>query len=86
MDPTAPKNKFAQIRTSKELNKAIMSVTSEREKLGKGLGKDVSNLIDHYRPANLMSSTIGHVVPYFSWGRIGLGLVRGAKKMLGKAK
>ena len=75
-------NKYATIKTTAELDKAIKEVHARREKVSKGFEKDVSRLRNRYRPANLMLGAVRRYSPYFSWAELGLGLVRGLKKRL----
>ena len=75
-------NKYARIKTTAELDKAIKEVHAKRQKAGKGLDKDVNRLKNHYKPANLMLSAAQRFTPMLSWSGIGLGLIRGLKRLL----
>ena len=77
-------NKYARIKTTAELDKAIKEVHAKRQKAGKGLDKDVNRLKNHYKPANLMLGAVQRFTPMLSWSGIGLGIIRGLKKRLRK--
>ncbi|MCR4859165.1 MAG: hypothetical protein K5910_00710 [Bacteroidales bacterium] len=75
-------SKYGKIKTTAELEKAIKAVHSEQKKLGKTVEKDFHGLREQYRPANLMAGALRQVAPYFTWSEIGLGLVRGVRRLL----
>jgi hypothetical protein len=77
------KNNYGKIRTSAELDKAIQSVHARQRKLGKSLGKDVNGLWQRYQPSQLVSGFMHQAAPLLSWTGIGLGLVRGVKRLIG---
>jgi len=75
-------NKYNKIRTGEELEKAINDVRNRRKKLEKGINKDASRLWQAYQPSNLVSGFTRQFLPYLSWTGIGLGLVRGVRKLI----
>ena len=75
-------NKYAKIKTTAELDKAIQEVHAKRQKAGKGFEKDVNRLKNHYKPTNLMLGAVQRFSPMLSWSGIGLGIIRGLKKRL----
>lgn len=75
-------NKYAKIKTTAELDKAIKEVHAKRQKAGKGFEKDVNRLKNHYKPTNLMLGAVQRFSPMLSWSGIGLGIIRGLKKRL----
>ena len=77
-----PKNKHAKIQTSAELDAAIRQVHAAGKKLGKSLEHDLHGLRQNLKPANLATTALKQVTPYFAWSEIGLGLVRGLKRVL----
>ena len=79
---TRKNNKYARIRTTAELDAAIREAHARRERLGASVGQDYSNLQQSLRPATLVSNALLQVAPYFSITEIGLGLVRGLKRLI----
>jgi len=75
-------NKYATIKTTAELEKAIQSVHAQRKKVEKHVGKDVNRMRSGLKPTNLMLGAVRRYSPMLSWTGIALGLVRGAKKLL----
>jgi len=75
-------NPYGKIRTAAELDAAIKQASSARKKLGKSVERDLHGLQQSLKPANLASTALRQVTPYFAWSEIGLGLVRGLKKVL----
>ena len=83
MTPTTKKKTdYGKIRTTDELDKAIQGVHARRRKLGKSLNHDANSLWQRYQPSHLVSGLVRQYSPFLSWTGIGLGLVRGARKLI----
>lgn len=80
---TAKKNnQYARIQTAQELDAAIKRAHAASKKLGRSVEHDFHNLRQNLKPANLATTALRQVTPYFAWSEIGLGLVRGLKKAI----
>jgi len=79
-------SKYARIRTTEELNAAIKSVHAEQTRLGRQLEKEAHTFVEHIKPAYLVSNVLQKASPYFAWSEIGLGLVRGLKRLISPKK
>ena len=80
---TAKKNnQYARIQTAQELDAAIKRAHAASKKLGRSVEHDFHNLRQNLKPANLATTALRQVTPYFAWSEIGLGLVRGLKKLI----
>lgn len=79
---TPKKNSYARIRTTADLDKAIQAVHARRSKLEDGITRDANGLWKRYQPSHLVSGLVRHYSPLLSWTGIGLGLVRGARKII----
>lgn len=77
-------NQYGKIKTTAELDKAIKEIHAKRQKVGKGLEKDVVRFKNHYKPSNLLLGAVKQYTPFLSWSGIGLGIIRGLKKRLRK--
>ena len=77
-----PKHKYAGIRTAAELEAAIREAQAARKKMDKTVEKEIHSLQQNLRPARLVTTALRQVSPYFAWGEIGLGIVRGLKFLL----
>lgn len=78
---TRTKNKFARIQTAKELDEAIKSIKSDQKLISEDVGRELRFKREQFQPANLAISAIQHFAPDLSWTDLGLGLVRGLKKL-----
>ena len=84
---TAKKNnQYARIQTAQELDAAIKRAHAASKKLGRSVEHDFHNLRQNLKPANLATTALRQVTPYFAWSEIGLGLVRGLKKLIAPKK
>ena len=80
---TAKKNnQYARIRTAQELDEAIKRAHAASKKLGRSVEHDFHNLRQNLKPSALVSNAVQQVTPYFAWSEIGLGLVRGLKRLI----
>lgn len=79
-------NKYSQIKSTDELDKAIRKVTAERKQSGTAVEKDIRKFRNRYRPANMMLGVVRRYTPYLTWTEMGLGLVRALKKRIGGKK
>ena len=77
-------SKYASIKTTTELDKAIQEVHAKRSKLGRGLDHEIHGIRNRMKPANLMLTAAGRYLPALGWSELSLGLVRGLKKLLRK--
>jgi hypothetical protein len=84
---TAKKNnQYARIQTAQELDEAIKRAHAASKKLGRSVEHDFHNLRQNLKPSALVSNAVQQVTPYFAWSEIGLGLVRGLKKLIAPKK
>ncbi len=80
---TAKKNnQYARIQTAQELDEAIKRAHAASKKLGRSVEHDFHNLRQNLKPSALVSNAVQQVTPYFAWSEIGLGLVRGLKRLI----
>jgi hypothetical protein len=80
-------NKYSEITTTDELDKAIHRITADRNKYGKALRKDIREYRDRYKPVTMALGAVRRFTPYFTWAELGLGLVRSLRKCVaGKKK
>ena len=71
-------NKYGNIRTARDLEKAILMVKAEQKATGTGISKDIHYLLDSWRPSKLVKT----FSPSHTLVDAGLGLVQGLKKVL----
>ncbi len=80
-------NKYSEITTTDELDKAIHRIIADRNKCGKALRKDIREYRDRYKPVTMALGAVRRFTPYFTWTELGLGLVRSLRKRVaGKKK
>lgn len=79
-------NNYARIRTTAELDVAIRDLHAAREHKGKVVGQDLDMLRNKLRPVSLVSNAFQTVVPYFTWSQLGLGVIRGLKRIVAPTK
>ena len=76
------KNKFAKIKTAKELEKALRSIKEQQRRLGDEIERDLKDKREQLQPANLALNALQHITPYDNWSDLTLGIVRSAKRLL----
>lgn len=84
----AKMNKYSEITTTDELDKAIRKVTADRKKCGKVVQEDLRDYRNRYRPATVALGAVRRFTPYLTWTELGLGVVRSLRKRIlgGKKK
>ena len=71
-------SRYAKIKTTEELEKAILYVKAEQKATVRNISNDAGRLLDSMKPANLLSN----LIPTTILANAGLALVRGMKRMI----
>lgn len=83
---TTKKNNYAGIHTAAELEAAIKRAQAARRRAGKTFGEDLRALQRDFRPVRLVTGALRQFTPFFAWSELGLGLVRGLRRLVGGTK
>lgn len=74
----AMSSKYGKIKSSEELEKALLYIKAEQKATGRNIGNEVNRLLDSLKPANLINS----LIPTYTLTDAGIGLIHGIKKLL----
>ncbi|MBR5076581.1 MAG: hypothetical protein IKX28_06210 [Bacteroidales bacterium] len=72
-------NKYGDIKTTVQLDKAIRSATAASKKQRKSVEKRFKRFKTHYTPSHLATNLLRRGADTFSWTGVALGVVRGLK-------
>ncbi|MBP5336082.1 MAG: hypothetical protein J6Y63_01040 [Bacteroidales bacterium] len=71
-------SKYGNIKTADELEKALLRLQAEQKATARRFRKEANHVAGYLKPVNL----VGNLVSTVSLTNVGLGMVRGLRKLL----